>query len=311
MPWSSVLDGQLGDPSRFTGPHSEDLEDEISVAGADGETRWIRFRVSRPPAQGGYGHFAIVQLLDVTSHVGLESVLREQVRAKNDFIATVSHELRTPLTAVVGFVDELGGALVDPSGEALEMLEILAAESTSLSNIVEDLLVAARADIDQLSVAQETVDLSDVINRVIRASSRLALDHGASINLKCSSAVATADSRRVEQILWNLITNAIRHGGSEITICARREDARVLMTVEDNGLGVPAKAIDEIFEPYRSFTLDQGVTTSMGLGLYVARKLAQLMGGDLSARVDGVRTEFVLELPGPQPVATAQLSLAE
>jgi two-component system sensor histidine kinase ChiS len=238
-------------------------------------------------------------VLDVTSHVELEATLREQVRTKNDFIATVSHELRTPLTAVVGFIDELGAVLDEPSPDALEMIDIVAAEATSLSAIVEDLLVAASADIDRLAVVVEEVDVGGVIDRVVRASSRLVVENGASLEVQCcDEAIAIADPRRVEQILWNLVTNAVRHGGSAITVAGRRDgDHRISVTVQDSGAGIPAGLSDEVFKPYSSLALNEGVTPSMGLGLYVAQKLARLMDGELSATGDNGASEFTLDLP--------------
>lgn len=298
MPWSTLLDGQLGDPSRFF-REAANSEMEVSVSHPKVGQRSFRLRASRPPGPAGPARYAIVQLLDVTSHVELEATLREQVRAKNDFIATVSHELRTPLTAVVGFVDELGAVLDDPSPDALEMIDIVAAEATSLSAIVEDLLVAASADIDRLAVVVEEVDVDAVIDRVVRASSRLVVEHGASLEVeRCDDAIAVADPRRVEQILWNLVTNAVRHGGSAITIVGKRSgDRRIAIMVQDSGAGIPPGLSDEVFKPYSSFALDQGVTPSLGLGLYVAQKLARLMGGELSARSENGSSEFTLDLP--------------
>lgn len=295
--WTDILGGQLGSPRRFF-DGNDGLVDDVQITDPDGARRWMKLRVSRPQESDRYSHYAIVQVLDVTPQVELESVLREQVRAKNDFIATVSHELRTPLTAVVGFIDELGSVVDDPSPDALEMIDIIAAEATSLSAIVEDLLVAARADIDRLTVVAERVNLRDVIDRVVRASSRLVIENGASIEVMCpEETTATADDRRVEQILWNLVTNAIRHGGDAITISAEPRGARIAVSVQDSGAGVPPDLRDEVFEPYSSFSADPGVTPSMGLGLYVAQKLAQLMGGGLSTRSDDGTSEFTLDLP--------------
>lgn len=296
-PWASILEGQLGDAGRFFDPDWRE-ESELEVATQLGGRLSLRIHVARPPTEDIRNEFVIVQLLDVTPHVELEAVLREQVRAKNDFIATVSHELRTPLTAVVGFLDELPTSLGELEEEPLEMLEIVSSEATSLSNIVEDLLVAARADLDELAVRNETVALADLVERVVRASSRIARDHGAVITATdVEPALAAADPGRVEQILWNLLTNAVRHGGKTITIGTEQRGRRVAIWVRDDGPGLPKEIAGSVFEPFRSFAGGNGVTTSMGLGLYVVQKLAELMGGSVAATSNNGHTEFLVDLP--------------
>ena len=303
--WEDVLDGQLGDARRFIDPDWSE-ESELEVVTSLGDRLSLRLHVARPPLQNSKNDFVILQLLDVTPHVDLQTVLRDQVRAKNDFIATVSHELRTPLTAVVGFLDELPSSLGELEPDSAEMLEIISSEARSLSNIVEDLLVAARADLDQLAVREETVAVGDVVERVVRASTRIARDHGAGITAEgVRPAFAVADPGRVEQILWNLLTNAVRHGGERITIGTEQRGRRVAIWVRDDGPGLSAEIADSVFEPFRSFAGDNGVTTSMGLGLYVVQKLAELMGGSVTATSNNGYTEFLVDLPAADVTAPA------
>ena len=297
-PWKTILDGQLGDAARFFDPQRNDEGTEIDVVAADRSRISLRLHVECSPEPEPDGEFAIVQVLDVTSHVDLQRVLREQVRAKNDFIATVSHELRTPLTAIVGFLAELPASLGEVEDGPAEMLEIVTAESTALSNIVEDLLVAARSDLDQLVMKAEMVAVDEVVQRVVRASSRIVLDHGAVVDTAAVTPErALADEGRVEQILWNLIVNAIRHGGANVTVGTERREESIVLWVRDDGPGIPGEVVDALFEPFRSFPVDQGLTTSMGLGLYVANKLAEKMGGSITVGSRPGFTEFVLVLP--------------
>ncbi|MDJ0498884.1 MAG: PAS domain S-box protein [Acidimicrobiia bacterium] len=305
--WEAVLDGQLGNAKRFFDPDWSE-ESELKVVTPLGGRLSLRLHVARPPGQSTKNEFVIVQLLDVTPHVDLQTVLRDQVRAKNDFIATVSHELRTPLTAVVGFLDELPNSLGDLESESAEMLEIISSEARSLSNIVEDLLVAARADLDQLAVREETVAVADVVERVVRASTRIARDHGAVVTAEdVKPALAVADPGRVEQILWNLLTNAVRHGGERITIGTEQRGQRVAIWVRDDGPGLSTEIADSVFEPFRSFAGDNGVTTSMGLGLYVVQKLAELMRGSVAATSNNGYTEFLVDLPAANVSARATI----
>jgi len=301
-PWTSLLEGQLGSAARLFELNGSGESVGIDVAVGSGTRKSLRLHVQQAPGPQTESDFAIVQLLDVTSHTELEKLLRGQVRAKNDFIATVSHELRTPLTAVVGFLEELPDSLGDVSEEPAEMLEILASEATSLSNIVEDLLVAARADLEQLSVKSERVPIRETIARVVRASSRVAHDHGAEIDTSAVvEATAQADSGRVEQVLWNLLVNAIRHGGSNVSIAVAERGERVAISVCDNGPGIPDEIRESLFEPFRSYASREGVTASMGLGLHVVHTLAKLMGGSIDVSSDAGCTEFVLDLPRAEP----------
>ncbi len=297
-PWTGILGGELGSAARFFELNGSGEPKEIDITTAAGTRKSLRLHVQRPPGPQPDADFAIVQLLDVTSHVELEKLLREQVRAKNDFIATVSHELRTPLTAVVGFLSELPGSLGDVAEEPAEMLEILASEATSLSNIVEDLLVAARADLEQLSVKSEHVPIGESIAHVVRASSRVARDHGAAVDVSAVvEATVLADKGRLEQVLWNLIVNAVRHGGSTVSIGVEERGDSVVTWVRDDGPGIPDAIRESLFEPFRSHASEEGLTTSMGLGLHVVHTLAQLMGGSIDVRSRLGCTEFVLELP--------------
>ena len=232
---------------------------------------------------------------DITAQKLLEAHQQEIIRSKDDFIASVSHEIRTPLTAVRGFAE----ILADPhdsldDAERREMIVSIASESADVSDIVEDLLVAARSDIDQLSVSPREVDLAQVVQETV---SRMRWgDKSVTFEFEPATLV-NADPLRLRQILRNLLVNAMRYGGQEVRLSARVEDGRVRFDVMDNGSGVDATMSEEIFAPYRRGHDRAGLPGSVGLGLSVSRRLARMMGGDVTYTVTDDWPTFTLHLP--------------
>jgi two-component system OmpR family sensor kinase len=253
--------------------------------------------LARPQTDQGESPYVVVQVADATAEHDLADFLRKQVRVKNDFIAGVSHELRTPLTAVVGFAEELRRTDVGLPVDAYEMIEIVASQSTVLSHIVEDLLVAAQAEIGELSVERRTVDIRSLVDRIVRSSRHLASETDSSVSATCAEIRAVGDAIRIEQVVRNLVTNAILHGGPSIEVRSFNEGAVVVIEVEDDGEGVPEGAEEEIFTAYRSIGKDTGLPPSIGLGLSVSNTLANMMDGTLAYHRDRDATVFRLTLP--------------
>ncbi len=220
--------------------------------------------------------------------------LRDLLESKDQLIATIAHELRTPLAGVVGFAQVLcdDDALDEESRG--EMVRMIAEQGRDLTNIVDDLLVAAKSDAGTLVVASIRVDLHAQAAQVIEAWGS---DGVGRIELSGSSAVTTGDPARVRQILRNLITNAFRYGGQQITVRVGGDETTGYVSVEDNGPGVDEGEEDRIFEPYKRAHNAPGVTASMGLGLSISRQLAQRMGGDLLYRREPEHSVFTLSIP--------------
>jgi signal transduction histidine kinase len=221
--------------------------------------------------------------------------LEELVRAKDMFIAGVSHELRTPLTAILGFARELADRPSWMSDvEKASSARLIADQASDLSGIIEDLLVAARSDINAVNVLREPVDLGIELRSVIEV---LPQEDRARVRTVPVDTAVVADRLRVRQIIRNLLSNAIRHGGESISIEVEEWDDFATLTVVDDGVGVTQEVQDTIFEPYVRGSGDSGQPQSIGLGLAVSRFLARLMAGDLDLipRPDG--TAFRLSLP--------------
>ncbi|HSO50086.1 MAG TPA: GAF domain-containing sensor histidine kinase, partial [Acidimicrobiia bacterium] len=224
-----------------------------------------------------------------------ESKLRDLLESKDELIATIAHELRTPLAGVVGFAQVLrdDADTLDPESRA-EMIRLVAEQGMDLTNIVDDLLVAAKSEAGTLVIARVRVDLRAQAAQVLEAWGS---DVVGAIDVSGSPAVTTGDPARVRQILRNLVTNALRYGGEQIRVRVGGDESTVFVTVEDNGHGVDTEEQDRIFEPYRRAHDAPGVTASMGLGLSISRQLAGLMGGDLIYRREPELSVFTLTMP--------------
>jgi signal transduction histidine kinase len=262
------------------------------------------FQVQYRPQFDDHGNLdrVIGVATDVSNRVSAEAALEAQVRSKDQFVATIAHELRTPLTAVVGLSEELRSShQMFKQDEIAEFINMIADQGHEVAAIVEDLLVAARADIGKVSVVSQDVDLQRSVEGVLAETNHLRTASTSSISLVGNVGSAVADPQRVRQILRNLVTNAFRYGGEHIWIELAGTPEWSKVVVADSGSGVPVVEEDSIFEPFRRAHDAPGMPGSVGLGLSVARKLAEMMNGTLIYRRVGARTEFELALPaGPR-----------
>jgi signal transduction histidine kinase len=225
------------------------------------------------------------------------SKLQRLMRAKDEFVASVSHELRTPLTAVVGYARELAEfpERFAPT-EISAMIRTIADQSCDVAAIIDDLLVAARSEIGSVRLLSERVDL----RLEVQAASQTLSDKAGGIRIPGTTAVALGDRLRVRQILRNLLANAVRHGGPEVLVEITPEGDMVGVSVADDGPGIPLSDRSYLFDPYFH---GEGATTqpaSIGLGLTVSLKLAQMMGGDLTYKAAEPGSVFRLILPRVQ-----------
>ena len=250
-----------------------------------GSDKWFRSDVTPVPGTG-----AVIAHSDVTEERKARHALEDLLRAKDEFIASVSHELRTPLTAVVGLTHELSEGRIRPD-EVVELQSLIAQQAQEVSDIVEDLLVAARASADSVTVKAAAFNIRKELQAVLRPWLRGGVN---AIDIKRvdGALMGRGDAGRVRQILRNLVANAIRYGGSPIAIETRVTGAEIKIAVRDQGAGIPHEAVDRMFEPYARLGGLVGLPSSVGLGLYVSRYLARRMGGDLDYSRNGGRTEF-------------------
>ncbi len=216
------------------------------------------------------------------------------MRSKDEFIASVSHELRTPLTVVAGLALELDQRWQTFSDAELgEFISLIAGESKEMGDLIEDLLVAARADIGKVPIYPEDVDLRSCIDQVV-ASCTLA--DRARIETIGDGVVGLVDPVRFRQVMRNLLTNAIRYGGPRIKIMLGDTSEEAVVSVFDDGTGIAAADQEKIFAPYERAHQSRRVPGSVGLGLTVSRKLTELMMGSISYRYE-TGSYFELRFP--------------
>ncbi|MFQ5518051.1 MAG: ATP-binding protein, partial [Acidimicrobiia bacterium] len=257
----------------------------------DGDRFPAAVTVSKLDLDGEITFTAIVR--DMTEQRMAQAKLEHLVESKGELIASVSHELRTPLTGILGFVELLRDRRQEYTADEQEaMISTAAAEASDLSNIVDDLLAAARAEMGTLEVAAVRVDLSAQVAQVLESR-----DDFRRVAASGERMRVVADPARVRQILRNLLTNAVRYGGAKVAVeTAARIGCGVLRVVDD-GDGIPAADRERIFEPFERSKSHPGLPGSVGLGLSVSRNLARLMGGELTYRYRDGRSVFELALP--------------
>jgi signal transduction histidine kinase len=214
-------------------------------------------------------------------------------RDKDQFIANISHELRTPLTSIYGFSEVLlEQGFVDPK-IAGDLVSLINSESAELARMVEDLLVAAHDEEAPLPIEITEVDIASELDAVIAPFRRREIVVGGTY----APAVVLGDQLRIRQILRNLLSNAVQHGGPTIRIYGDEAGSRYVVSVEDDGEGVPEHVAERLFTRFVHKGETPLTAGSIGLGLAVARLLAEAMGGSLDyERITG-RTSFVLALP--------------
>lgn len=215
---------------------------------------------------------------------------------KARFVASVSHELRTPLTSVVGLAHTLaepGQKISQP--ERHELLELIVSESEEVAAIVEDLLVAARVDSGELSMATEPLRLDEELCAMVEVCE---VDVEP---VRVEPVTVVADRVRVHQIVRNLITNANRYGGPNVAVEVYGDGGSAILAVRDDGDGVPEDKLDLIFSAFGKAHQDPNRTESVGLGLTVSQNLARLMGGDVIYQRQDGWTSFELHLTEVEP----------
>ena len=243
----------------------------------------------------------------------LATRLEEANRAKADFLATMSHELRTPLNAIGGYVDliELGvrGPVTEGQRRDLERVRF---NQRHLLALIGNILDFTRLDAHKLSYDISDVRVDTVVTEILTGVAPL-LDEKR-LTRECVGCdvpvVARADRARVEQILLNLLSNAVRFtpAGGRITVTLHDRGPAVEIEVADTGIGIPPEKLASVFEPF--VQLDSGLTRQVGgtgLGLTISRELARAMGGDLSGESDGTNgARFCLSLPSARIFAGAK-----
>ena len=228
--------------------------------------------------------------------------LSQADRMKVEFISTLSHELRTPLNAIVGWVQMLKeGATREETQEGLAVIE---RNIRVQSQLINDLLDMSRIESGKLSLDIQRIDLPTAITAAIDSIRPTAVTKDVRVTSAFASVngIVMGDKNRLQQIIWNLLTNAIKFTpkGGRIHVTLARVNSHVEIAVADNGVGISPEYLPHIFERFSqadaSSTRRHG---GLGLGLSIAKHLVELHGGTISARSEGVGrgTTFRVDLP--------------
>lgn len=304
------------------------LHDEVEFTFLDGTSGWFDVRC-QPVKEGLF-----VLSIDITERKKAEGALRELntslehkvterteelqaalVRAeaadrlKSAFLATMSHELRTPLNSIIGFTGIVLQGLAGPlNTEQSKQLGMVRGSARHLLELINDVLDISKIEAGQLEVRAEPFDLRESIERIAATVLPLAEKKGLELVVRFGSGpgVMTGDRRRVEQVLINVLNNAIKFTElGKVTLDAEVEANRVHLRVRDTGIGIKPEDLATLFQPFRQ--IDTGLSRQhegTGLGLAICRRLVTLMGGDIVASSEWSRgSEFIVTLP-LHPIAT-------
>jgi PAS domain S-box-containing protein len=228
--------------------------------------------------------------------------LRRADRMKAEFISTLSHELRTPLNAINGWLQILEDG---PTQEELSQgLDVIRRNVRAQSQLIDDLLDLSRIESGKLVLDIQQVDVPVLIHAALEAIAPSAANRNVRLTTAFSSVdgVVMGDSNRLQQIIWNLLTNAVKFSqkGGRVHVMTQRSDSHLAITVSDNGIGIAPEHLETIFE---RFNQADATTTrkygGLGLGLSIAKHLVELHGGRITAKSDGLGqgSTFVVRLP--------------
>ena len=223
-------------------------------------------------------------------------------RAKDRFIAVLSHDLRAPLNAVLGWADLLRREILSKESRERALATIDRNARMQLA-LVEELLDLSRITADRIRLELAPLDLRGVVERLVAGLEPAAAQAKLRLELTAGSESVTvfADQKRLEQILSNLLANAMKFtpSGGKITVSVAERDRNAEVAIQDTGVGIARDELPKVFECFHQDARDVTARSGLGLGLYIVRHLAELHGGSVEARSDGEGrgATFVLRLP--------------
>ena len=230
-------------------------------------------------------------------------LVQETNRLKDEFLASLSHELRTPLNAVLGYARMLRAGVVNAERQA-RAIETIERNATSLTQIVEDVLDISRIISGKIRLHVQPVDVPQIVRNAVEAVTPAADAKGVRIEtvLDPQASPVSGDPERLQQILWNLLSNAVKFTlrGGKVQIRLARVDSHVEVSVADTGVGIDQDFLPHVFERFRqadaTITREHG---GLGLGLSIARQLAEMHGGTIEAASGGRGhgATFTLKVP--------------
>lgn len=241
------------------------------------------------------------------SRESLEQATRlEAERFRSALFSSISHDLKTPLATITGAVSSLRqlGDKMTPASRA-DLLASIEEESERLTRFVSNLLDMTRIEAGTVDPKHDWVDVADVIRSVLDRGARYFPDRTVGTSIAPDLPLIRGDSVLLGQVLFNLLDNAVKHGGGEpVSIFARRDGGEVVVSVTDLGKSIPAKDLDRIFEKFFRRGKPDGRVPGTGLGLAIAKGFTEAMGGAIKAESPAQRrrgTRVTLRFPVAAP----------
>ncbi|HET6420798.1 MAG TPA: PAS domain S-box protein [Geobacteraceae bacterium] len=307
---AALVDDIVARPDAYVRNENENMR-------KNGERVWIAW-TNKTIFDGEGGIAEILSIgVDITQLVLTERELRRTMedlavakeraeaadRLKSAFLATMSHELRTPLNSIIGFTGIILQGLVGPlNNEQKKQLGMVQASANHLLSLINDVLDISKIEAGQLQVACEPFDLRQMVVRTVQAVRPLAEVKGLELTADIGPGDYTvnSDQRRVEQVLLNLLGNAVKFTGhGQVSLTCSLEPEKIIFNIKDSGIGIKGEDIDTIFKPFQQ--IDTGLTRKYegtGLGLSICKRLVELLGGEIWVEsVWGAGSRFGFSLP--------------
>lgn len=250
------------------------LSEEIEINESD-----RHFNVRLVPLKDKEGSSLLLFLQDITEEKRVETL-------KKDFVANVSHELRTPLASIKGYSETLLDGGMDDKGTLKEFLRVIDRHATRMARLIDDLLVLSRLESHQMTIVSAPVDLGELIHATMKGFEKQARDKGIVIvsTLPDGLPKVLGDRDRLEQVMVNLLDNAIKYtpSGGRVSVTAEKTNGAVRVDVRDTGIGIPAGDIPRIFE--RFYRVDKARSRELGgtgLGLAIVKHIIQGHNGKM------------------------------
>lgn len=225
-------------------------------------------------------------------------------KMKSEFISIASHQMKTPLTEVSWEIEYLLSEYKDKLDDGqLKIIKTITQSNAKMSNLVNDLLDVVRIEQGKMVLAEDKVDISRIINEVINDKKLITESNNIGIEIEIADSIPEiiSDRRRIKVAVNSLIDNAIKYIDKKgaIKVSVEKENDSVIVRVQDNGIGIPAKQQDIIFEKFfRSDNAARYQTEGIGLGLYMAKKIIEQAGGKIWFKsTEGEGSIFAFSLP--------------
>ena len=235
------------------------------------------------------------------------------LRARDDLLAVAAHEFKTPLTAVIGYTQTLqvrGAREGNLTRRDQDTLRVIAAQARRLQRLIDSVLDLARLHSGQTQIAKQVFDLAALARQTVADARLTAVRRLVEFRDSEAPVVIVGDSVRLEQVLQNLLDNAVKYSPADgvITVCVEQRNAKAVLTISDQGIGIPEAARAQLFERfYRASNLDRRRVQGTGIGLSIVSEIVALHGGVVEVdSAEGHGSTFTVRLPLLETNSTAQ-----